>query len=156
LRDRICNGRLRAAPKGSGIPGWLRKVVLRGLKVAPEERFPSMGELLDALSRGLRPVTLKIVAATLALAAIVAGGVGYQRGRRLQHQACSAPEARLAGLWDGPRKAAIRARFIATEKSCALDSWQRTEKAIDGYVRDWMTQVASTCEGRASGQQSEE
>ncbi|MCW5831327.1 MAG: serine/threonine protein kinase, partial [Labilithrix sp.] len=42
---------VRDAPPGSRVPPWLRHVVLRGLREAPDERHPSMDALLDALER---------------------------------------------------------------------------------------------------------
>ncbi len=42
--------RLRPAPLHSRVPGWLRQVVLRGLRQKPEERYPSMKALLAALN----------------------------------------------------------------------------------------------------------
>ncbi len=39
-------------PRNSAVPGWLRKIVVRGLEPRPEDRFESMRALLDALVEG--------------------------------------------------------------------------------------------------------
>jgi hypothetical protein len=49
LRREVAAGRVKPAPTGSAVPPWLRDVVLRGLSVRPEDRFPSMEALLAAL-----------------------------------------------------------------------------------------------------------
>ncbi len=46
----VMRGLVRPAPADSAVPGWLRKVVLRGLSTAPALRFPSMSALLHALA----------------------------------------------------------------------------------------------------------
>lgn len=41
--------RLIRIPRGREVPGWLRRVVLRGLRAQPSERFASMDALLQAM-----------------------------------------------------------------------------------------------------------
>jgi formylglycine-generating enzyme required for sulfatase activity len=45
----VKQGRLKPTPEGSGVPVWLRKIVLRGLQVDPAARWATMKELLRAL-----------------------------------------------------------------------------------------------------------
>src|SRR5262249_31496143 len=52
LRAMVALGQVPAAPRDADVPGWLRRVVLRGLAPEPDARWPSMAELLDALRRG--------------------------------------------------------------------------------------------------------
>jgi serine/threonine protein kinase len=40
-------------PKRSAVPGWVRRVLVKGLSLTPKDRHASMRELLAALSRGL-------------------------------------------------------------------------------------------------------
>jgi eukaryotic-like serine/threonine-protein kinase len=49
LRREVEQGRLRVPPIMGRVPGWLRTVLLRGLRASPDERFASMRALLDAL-----------------------------------------------------------------------------------------------------------
>src|SRR5262245_8311810 len=41
------------APKGSSVPGWVRRVLLKGLSIEPVDRYASMAELLSTLTGGL-------------------------------------------------------------------------------------------------------
>jgi serine/threonine protein kinase len=50
LAREVTSGRVRDPPDGTNVPGWLREVLLRGLRASPKERFPSMGALLVALT----------------------------------------------------------------------------------------------------------
>jgi serine/threonine protein kinase len=49
LQAAIEQGAVRRAPIMTRVPSWLRAVLLRGLRAAPERRFASMRALLDAL-----------------------------------------------------------------------------------------------------------
>src|SRR5262249_41030712 len=51
LSTNIIKGKIKPPPAGATVPAWLRAVVLRGLAVAPEKRFASMDEILEAIGR---------------------------------------------------------------------------------------------------------
>src|SRR5262249_11482642 len=42
--------RINEAPKSSGVPSWLRRVLWRGLSPDPADRYDSMDRLVDALT----------------------------------------------------------------------------------------------------------
>ncbi len=50
----ITEGRLAAPAKGRRVPGWLARIVARGLRANPAERWPSMDAVVAALVRGRR------------------------------------------------------------------------------------------------------
>jgi serine/threonine protein kinase len=50
----ISEGRVVAAPPQTRVPGWIRKVLLRGLMANPDERWASMRELLSRLDENAR------------------------------------------------------------------------------------------------------
>ncbi|MDB4966544.1 MAG: serine/threonine protein kinase, partial [Myxococcales bacterium] len=50
LSTNILKGNVRAAPASSDIPSWLRAIVMRGLEVAPENRWPTMDAILEAMA----------------------------------------------------------------------------------------------------------
>jgi tRNA A-37 threonylcarbamoyl transferase component Bud32 len=49
LRHNVVHGKLQPRPPGSRVPAPVHQALLRGLAVLPENRFPSMQELLAAL-----------------------------------------------------------------------------------------------------------
>ena len=49
LAANVTAGKVRDASLHSNVPLWIRKVLLRGLQVNPDERWPSMQALLSAL-----------------------------------------------------------------------------------------------------------
>ena len=50
LSANVHNGHVRPVPAGNPIPGLIEQALRRGLSRQPEHRFPSMSELLEALS----------------------------------------------------------------------------------------------------------
>src|SRR5262249_52338273 len=98
---------------GDAVPGWLDRASARGLSVKPDDRWPSMRALLDALRH--YPVRRRRVlgAAGIASAAILAS-VGYGelsawQARRETERGlvCKGAELELAGTWDPDRKRAL-------------------------------------------------
>ena len=51
LRIAMAEGRVRPAPAGSTVPGWLREVLLHGLRNQPEDRPAGMPALIAELER---------------------------------------------------------------------------------------------------------
>jgi len=51
LADHVARGAVRPPPRGSTVPGWLRRAALRGLAARPDARWPSMEALLEAIAK---------------------------------------------------------------------------------------------------------
>ena len=74
LLDEIKRRRIKAPPKSTRVPSWLRRVLLRGLSPDRAARYESMERLLDELAR--RPfVSRRLVLATSALVLLAAAWV---------------------------------------------------------------------------------
>jgi hypothetical protein len=83
LRAAVATNRVRAAP-ASDVPPRLREVLLRGLRAAPAERYPTMLELLSAITAVDEPPRRRLgVWATVAVATVALGvaAVAVQRMR---------------------------------------------------------------------------
>ncbi|HWB74543.1 MAG TPA: serine/threonine-protein kinase, partial [Nannocystaceae bacterium] len=102
LAASVIAGNLRAPPRGSNVPRWLRAVLQRGLARDPDQRFPSMTALLDAIARGrARARARRIVGGVTIAATLVAGGFG---ATKLVHaralRACGDEGARIGEVWN--------------------------------------------------------
>ncbi|MBL9008756.1 MAG: serine/threonine protein kinase [Myxococcales bacterium] len=159
LARAVQSGRITDGTRQSGrkVPAWLRRVLLRGLSVHPEERFPSLEELLIALQpvprRSLRRVLTLSGAVGLALLGL---GAGQMLSRR-QQLVCTGMESKLHAIWDPPRREAIRAAFVAQNKPYAASVWSYLESRLSAYARDLTTMYTEACEAtRLRGEQSAE
>ncbi|MBL9101865.1 MAG: tetratricopeptide repeat protein [Myxococcales bacterium] len=142
IRVNVLSGRLRDPPPGRKVPAWLRKVVVRGLCVAPEERYPSMEALLAALAADPGRVRRRRLAALGV--AVLAGVAVAGQGRR--PEVCGGDERALVGVWDEPRAAAVERALRATGLAYARDTWPRVQEQLDMYAGTWRSVRRDTCE----------
>ena len=100
LTGNVLNGRIREPPANTKVPLWIRKILLRGLRVNADERYPSMAELLDALGHNPAVARRRWLVASSAL--LLAGGFGFgvQKGLADSTPACGGGPEKLAGIWE--------------------------------------------------------
>jgi serine/threonine protein kinase/tetratricopeptide (TPR) repeat protein len=153
-RDQILAGQRRPWPKGSDVPVWLRETVQRGLAYAPEDRFTSMSDLIDALRR--RPWRRRRVAAGLATTAVLGALAASVWPADDLAGRCEGASDHLAGHWDDDRRAGARAALLSTGVSYANDTWDRVEERLDGYSETWVQMRTEACEATARGEQSDQ
>jgi eukaryotic-like serine/threonine-protein kinase len=142
-------------PRHVRVPPWLRRAVLRGLALKPEERFPSMEALLEALSQGQRRVRRWRLAGAAALlgAALASGGaVAYQRS-----QVCTSAPSLMAEVWSPAVRQRLETAFLATGKPYAPHAVRQTSQLLEDYAQGWMRQHTESCRAtRIHGAQTEE
>jgi formylglycine-generating enzyme required for sulfatase activity len=89
LADSVLRGRVREAPKESQVPGWVRRVVLRGLEANPDRRLAGMDDLIavladdPAVARRRRLVAIG-VAALLVGTVVTARQISTQRQTQIE------------------------------------------------------------------------
>jgi tetratricopeptide (TPR) repeat protein len=138
--------RVAEPPAGSKVPRWLRQVLLRGLRARPDDRYPSMVELLAAL-RADPSVAYRRWLRVAAAAAVIAGvGIGWRASVRQQVRACAGADRKLVGVWDEARREAVRAAFRRSNKPYARAVLSSVEETMDRYARAWATMHVDACE----------
>jgi predicted Ser/Thr protein kinase len=75
LGGNVCAGKVRPSPAGSRVSGALRAIVLRGLRVRPGDRFPTMDHLLAELGRDRARPWRRTAIAAAALGAVLGLGL---------------------------------------------------------------------------------
>jgi eukaryotic-like serine/threonine-protein kinase len=140
LSETVCSGRVREAPDGTRVPGWIREALLRGLRRDPTERWPSMKALLAELDK--------------------------QPAVASRRRFVSAAAEKLAGIWEVPRgrtpaeipaQAEMRAAFLSTGKAYAAKAWDGASQILDRYARRWTDLYVEACEAtHVRGEQSAE
>jgi eukaryotic-like serine/threonine-protein kinase len=161
LRAAVLDGTPRPAPATSRVPARLRVILLRGLSVVPGKRFPDMDALLEALEQatarrriGLARI-LGVGATAGALTFGLAFGVGWQlRGSRTSSRCAVLPET-VAAAWptavDAPRRAQIRAMFLAASVPDARERYDRAAQSLDSYATAWANMHRQNCEAADTG-----
>jgi tetratricopeptide (TPR) repeat protein len=143
-------------PANSPVPAWVRRAVMRGLSLNPDNRFASMGELLEALSQGQRQGqrrrALLAVGSTVALAAAGVGLYAFQ-----QSQVCAGSESLAASAWGPQARQQVEAAFTAVGGNLAGDTARRVVSLLDGYSGSWAAMHTEACQAtRVRGEQTEE
>jgi tetratricopeptide (TPR) repeat protein/predicted Ser/Thr protein kinase len=75
VRRSILEGRIAPAPS-SDVPAWMQRAVLRGLAPKPADRYASMRDVIEAITRDLRARRRYGLGLALAACLVVGGGVG--------------------------------------------------------------------------------
>src|SRR5262249_20384117 len=100
-------------------PGWGNTALQRRLRAVPERRAP----LARDPARGRRQIVAGI-------GVIALGGLAVSGLWRARIEPCADAEARLAGIWDGPRKAALQRAFTASKLAFADDTWRHASARL--------------------------
>lgn len=135
------------ASSGRGVPGWLRRVIERGLAPEPAKRWPSMTALLAALERGRTRARLWRVAALLVgVAALVVAAEGLRRREVAQRvAACRAAGAEIEAAWNDDARQRLRASFAGTGVSEARQTADKVVPRLDEQVDAWKRARTGAC-----------
>jgi tetratricopeptide (TPR) repeat protein/predicted Ser/Thr protein kinase len=145
LVDNVTSGRVR--PPSGRAPAWLTRVLLRGLRPNPGERWPDMPALLQAIGRGRVRGRVRWLFVGLAAVALVAVGVALRQSHReaARIAVCDAEAAAIEALWNDVARADLRADFLATGASFAAGTADRIGPWIDNWTAEWSAARRSTC-----------
>ncbi len=143
-----------AKAKLAGPPPWttastpraIAAAITRGLAPRPEDRWPSMNALLQALSWDPVRRRNRWLLGLGSIGTLAMAGLGYQGWADVRSEQCGGAERRLAGVWDDDTRADVRSAFGAVGKSYADQAWVRTGGALDAYASDWASMHTETCE----------
>jgi len=137
LRD----GMRRELPSKSSVPGPLRRVVQRGLALAPEDRFPSMEALLEALEAAASRRRLWTWGATGAALVALAFAV-----TPTGETECDGGLGEWKTVWGDAAKGDLSAAFVDSGAPGADQTWVRFAAALDDYVAQWSDAHRQACE----------
>lgn len=140
----VCRGPVRS-PRRTEVPRRVFAVLARGLAREPVERYPSMAELLVELERDTHRRTLWTTGSLTTLG--LTTGLIYSQVRPIAPpDACVDVEGEVAGLWDGPRRADVRAAFARTGVPHAEASFAAVDRAFAAYLTAWTRSRANACD----------
>jgi eukaryotic-like serine/threonine-protein kinase len=161
LMASVSSGRRQEPRDRKGVPKWIERAVVRGLAVAPQERWPSMHALLEHLE--IDPwVTRRRVFATMGVAAGAAAITGIALGLSDDPPAmgatvpsapgatstadpCPPPVSALSGVWDDRRREALARRFAESGLPYAQTVHDRVRETLDSYARSWLDGQLRAC-----------
>ncbi len=141
---------------GARLPRWLARALERGLSVHPEDRFPTMAHVIDALQtqparRRRRSLVAGAVCAVGALAGSMVGARALTRA-----SLCNGAERWLGATWDPAQRSALEAAFLQSKAPYARASWAGVDAALSLYAARLAAGHREACEAtRLRGERTE-
>ncbi|WP_146157760.1 protein kinase domain-containing protein [Enhygromyxa salina] len=146
LAQRVREGEVTLPAKA---PRWLNRVLLRGLSVAPDDRFATMEDLLDALERHpSRRRRHKRVAAIGAIA-VTAVALGIMIPRAGAVDACANVERELDATLGPAARDQLAARFAQLDQPGAA-AGERVVAELGAWAKQWVEARQAICQSRHS------
>ena len=119
------------APPDVKVPAWIRRVLLRGLSIDPDKRYPSMAELLAALAHDPARRRRRVLAWT-GTGVLVAGGVAFALlGHRTE--SCGSGDDRIAAVWSSAQRTKLASVFATSNRPIAGSTLARVTELVDGW-----------------------
>jgi tetratricopeptide (TPR) repeat protein len=142
----VTQGELRPPPRSTEVPGWIFKVLERGMAVNPAERWPSMRALLDEL--GTDPVQARRFAMGIAGAGLLAVGLLAWGLARDEAPSCPSSKDALAqaDAWSPEIAKSVASAFESTGASFAREAGRKVVADLDVYASDWGEAYREVCE----------
>ncbi|MBX7115129.1 MAG: protein kinase [Myxococcaceae bacterium] len=126
-------------------PLRLQSMVLRGLAVDPNKRYPSMEALLNDLGRDpwlLRRRFMGSVLAVAAAASLVAGALRYANSTAVM---CQGGEKMMGAVWSPSRRETLAQALGKATDNLPPTARGRLLEQLDGWARQWQTEYAEAC-----------
>ncbi len=136
----------REPPKQTQVPGWVHKIVLRGLRIKPEDRFDSMQALLSQLEKDPARARKKWLTTGAVGTVMVALATFAVRAKQEHDQLCKGAQAELTGTWDKAMQDKIQRAFQATGRSYATTAWTQAKGQLDAHAGAWVAMHTEACE----------
>lgn len=131
-------------PGPSKVPGWLRRVLVRGLSAKEADRFPGMNALLAALARGRRKWIFGVVGGLIGLGA--AAAVGFVGHQRWQLTRCEGTALVSQQLWADHRPRVIQ-RTETRPELWAADAMRHVDAGVNRWAEGWTEARIGLCSG---------
>jgi len=161
LAGAVVGGQLREPAQKGNVPGFLWKLLVRGLAADPASRFSSMSALLEDLRHDPAKRRRRFAVCVGAAAVLVATAASGQRFASRGERMCRSGGDMMAAIWEidvhGARREAIHRSFLSTGLGFAEDTWVRVAALLDDYSHRWNEGYTDTCKAtHVRGDQSPE
>lgn len=145
----VLAGDLIDPPSDTDVPARVRRAVMRGLSVDPEDRWPSMADLVAALTpepprRRSRVPLVAAAGFATALGAVVVVQAGDEPG-------CEKAGDLAERMFTGEHRRSIDEAFDRTGASYATDTKRRVVERLEYYAAAWSEIHEDACTDHSRG-----
>jgi eukaryotic-like serine/threonine-protein kinase len=125
------------------LPGWVQRVLARGMAPEPGQRFPDLEALLAELRNHPLRVRRRVLALGLGLGT---AGLGLVVWLGLSpSQVCAGAERHLLRVWDVDVARAVRSSVQAVGVPYADDLLRFADARLDAFAREWTAEATQAC-----------
>jgi eukaryotic-like serine/threonine-protein kinase len=129
------------------LPSEVERVLVRGLSLLPERRFPDMDALINELSSVARESRrlwwVPISTMLLALLAVVAF---YERHRAPTVVSCDDGQGMLVGVWDEAVAEQLGEVVQRSTQPYSAETWSSAARGLDEWAKQWSRTRVRACE----------
>jgi eukaryotic-like serine/threonine-protein kinase len=148
--------RIRPMQRRPGVGRRVKAAILRGLRPAAADRFPTIDAFLAEIAP--RPAR-RIAAAAIALVALAGGGaaLGIQRWQDRRASVCDGGADLAAAVWGDQARRRVQEGFAATGLKLAAATSAQVARELDAYASEWVSAHREACVAtRVREEQTEE
>jgi tetratricopeptide (TPR) repeat protein/tRNA A-37 threonylcarbamoyl transferase component Bud32 len=132
----------------SDLPGDIERILLRGLSLDPERRFPNMQALLDELEALAQPSRrwwwLPLGLVGIAAATVI--GFMSATAREPELRGCDDGSNLLIGIWDGGVADELLGAAEQTSRASIVEMATNASKSLDEWASRWRKARLRACE----------
>jgi len=138
-------------------PAALQPILARAMADDPDDRYPAMAPLLDALARVRRGHRTLWIAAGSTMAVVAAVGIAWGFGRaQSAGEPCPRPSDLLAQVWSLPRRAALQAHLNAIDPKLGAQRFTVAAGMLDRGGERWLDERVDACHAARANRESGE
>jgi tetratricopeptide (TPR) repeat protein len=146
----VLEGRVQRPTHERRVPAALGKLVMRGLALRPEDRWPAMDVLLPQLRRALDRRRPRLGSSVLAVGVAALGlGALHRTAQVPVSDPCGDGAAVMRTVWSPEARDDLRHTWLATSLPGAADTWTRVDSRLQAYADDWWAIHGAACAGPA-------
>ncbi|HEY8145148.1 MAG TPA: serine/threonine-protein kinase [Kofleriaceae bacterium] len=134
--NNVTEGNVRDAPRGSRVPGRIRRILLRGLSIEPDRRYPGLRALLADLDRAMAAPRRRLAMAgggAIGIGALAFALFGPRAGGE-EKDPCASADQPAASLWDAGARRKVEASFRASGMPDQAAIFARVDQAMGRRV----------------------
>ena len=106
-------------PRGSDVPAWVQRIVMRALAHDPIHRFPSMEALLGLLDKDPAVTRRRWATGAAMIVVLGLGAVGFVRGQAAKRRLCDGAHDEVQKAWSAETRERVRQAFAGTNLAYA-------------------------------------
>jgi tetratricopeptide (TPR) repeat protein/predicted Ser/Thr protein kinase len=141
----VCEGRIEDPPRGKRVRPRLRRILLRGLDVQPDRRWPDMQSLIEQLAHDPTNRRRALVFAGIVALAVggTIGGQAWQKSQRLAQ--CPVEGAAIRDAWNANVADQVGAALAKTGLGYAGETHSQVVGWLDRFADDWAATREAVC-----------